>query len=334
MRHPKFVLKMLLTSAIALSILSCDKEDDVKLPSKPDGEALQNNFEANIEKRIQSFTLKASDGGTITGSQGTKIMFYPNAFVTQDNQMATGNVSIELVEIFKRADMLFTGMATNGRNANGERATLVSGGEFFVNATQDGKQLKVDGGFHIMAPADNTGGPDNEMMLFTGEEECANPDKTDCEIVWVEQDRRVEVGKNDNQGTATGGGSVYMTFQSEFGWTNIDKWYSDPRPKTTIFVDVPEGYNNENCAVYLSYDGEPSALASFDMYNATTGLFTEHYGLIPIGLNVHFILVSVVDGQWHYAIQPATITANHVEVIGSVQSITEDQLKALINDLP
>jgi hypothetical protein len=97
---------------------------------------------------------------------------------------------------------------------------------------------------------------------------------------------------------------------------------------------VPEGYDNTHCAVYLSYDGEPTALASFDVYNDGTDLFTEHYGLIPIGLQVHFIFVSVVDGQWNYAIQSATITANHVQVISNVQPITEAQLENLIDDLP
>jgi hypothetical protein len=70
------------------------------------------------------------------------------------------------------------------------------------------------------------------------------------------------------------------------------------------------------------------------VYNDATGLFTEHYGLIPIGLQVHFIFVSVVDGQWNYAIQQATITQNHVQVISNVQPVTEAQLETLVNDLP
>ena len=57
----------------------------------------------------------------------------------------------------------------------------------------------------------------------------------------------------------------YGTFISNFGWTNIDRWYNDPRPKTTLFVDLPEGFDNTNCNVYVSYDGEPTALALLDM---------------------------------------------------------------------
>jgi hypothetical protein len=86
--------------------------------------------------------------------------------------------------------------------------------------------------------------------------------------------------------------------------------------------------------VYLAYDGEPTALASFDMYDKDKKLFTEHYGLIPIGLKVHFIFVSIIEDEIHYAIQPATITENHTEVIGEVESITEADLIKLIDDLP
>jgi hypothetical protein len=128
--------------------------------------------------------------------------------------------------------------------------------------------------------------------------------------------------------------TAYYTFQNKFGWTNIDKWFNDPRPKTTIFVDLPEGYDDSNCAIYLSYDGEPRALAQFDRYDEATGLFTEHYGLIPVGLKVHFIVVSIVEDQWHYAVAAATIGEDHVEVIEELGPTTEAGLEELIDSLP
>jgi hypothetical protein len=322
------LLKILLGGSIFLSALSCDNDNEATPKPEPDGEALAENFIANVENLRQEFTITAG-GGNVTGEQGTALTFY-GGFLTQQGEPVTGDVDIELIEIFDKGSMVLTKKATNGKTEDGAIGTLISGGEFFVNATQGGQPLKIDGGFSIMVPTDNTGELSNDMFLFAGKEAC---DGDKCELVWEQQaDKRVEAG----QGQGTGGemGSYYYAFQNQFGWTNIDRWYSDPRPKTTIFVDVPEGYDDSNSVVFLSYDGEPTALARMDVYDGDTKLFTEHYGLIPIGLEVHFIFVSMVDDEWTYAIQGATITENHVEEITDVQTITEEQLKALINALP
>jgi hypothetical protein len=122
--------------------------------------------------------------------------------------------------------------------ADGSIATLVSGGQFYVNATLKGEQLIPVNGYSLIIPVNNTGGADNDMKLFQGQEVCAGDD---CKIVWEEMDRGVEVAKWQDTG---GVYSVYYAFQSKFGWTNIDKWYNDPREKTTIYVDLPNEYNN------------------------------------------------------------------------------------------
>lgn len=230
-------------------------------------------------------------------------------------------------------------MPTNGKRPNGDIETLVSGGEFFVNATQDGEDLQLNTAFMLVAPAANNEF-DNDMRLFNGrEDDCdgaGNCSEQDDDIVW-EEDEQNGLEPRDGIG-ATGGPAIgYSAFVSEFGWTNIDKWYSDPRPKTTIFVDLPEGYDNTNCAVYLSYDGESTALAPMDRWISETELLTEHYGLIPIGLEVHFILVSQVEDEWTYAIHGTTIEEDHIECFcdpNELDDIDFEALAELINDLP
>jgi hypothetical protein len=116
----------------------------------------------------------------------------------------------------------------------------------------------------------------------------------------------------------------------------VDRFFSDPRPKTTILVEVPEGFNDENSRVYLSYVGEPNALAYLDTYDATTGLFSEHYGQIPIGLECHVIFTSEENGQWLYGIKSVTIADGQtVEITDAdLNTATESELEALINGLP
>lgn len=322
----------LLVSIITLCTLpmfmSCEEKSETPV-LVPDGEALNDLATESIEERTQTVTVDATDGGNVVGEQGTVLQFSANAFQTLSGDPVTGDVTIKFIEVYDRSAMLFTRKPTTGKMDNGDHAMLISGGEFYVNATQGGNQLKPVAGYYIIAPTDNTGDADHDMKVFTGVENCIGDD---CENLWVEEkDRGMEVGQF--QGTG-GVFSAYYCYQKQFGWTNIDKWYSDPRPKTTIFVDAPEGFDNTNCAIFLSYDDEPTALALFDTYDEETGLFSEHYGLIPIGLKVHFILVSIVDDEIHYAIQGAEIIENHVEVIGELKSITKEELIELIGNLP
>jgi hypothetical protein len=330
MKTRNHFLTLVMGSALVF-FTGCENNDPALEKPKPDGEALMEEFGTNLNEAKQEFTVNAATGGSITGKEGTVVQFFSNGFKKPNGETVTGDVKVELIELFSKADMLLKDMPTLGRK-DGKIATLISGGEFYVNATQDGTQL-VSAGYSLAVPTAKTGGPDTEMHLFNGKEECTN---TDCDVIWEENDKgAIQIGE---RGGATGGGqgiqSVYYAFQSQFGWTNIDKWYSDPRPKTTIFVDVPEGYDKTNCEVYLSYDGEPTALARFDTYNDDTDLFSEHYGLIPIGLQVHFVMVSIVDGQYNYAVQAATITNNHVQVISALTPTTEEDLIDIINDLP
>lgn len=115
--------------------------------------------------------------------------------------------------------------------SDGSISTLVSGGEFYINATQDGIQLNLKSGFTIVAPTENTGEIDQEMNLFNGE---INGDGDDCDLIWQEvNDRGIEIGEFQTTG---GFKTAYYAFQSKFGWTNIDRWYNDLRTKTKILL--------------------------------------------------------------------------------------------------
>jgi hypothetical protein len=55
--------------------------------------------------------------------------------------------------------------------------------------------------------------------------------------------------------------------------------------------------------------------------------------MIPIGLEVHFILVSIIEDEIHYAIQSATIKENHIEKMSEVKMISKAALIELIDGL-
>ncbi|MDR7208429.1 hypothetical protein [Flavobacterium piscis] len=305
---------------------SCDDDNDgdnkIMPPSASEFTAIRDNALAG---KTQHFTATAGDGMiTLTSAKGVKININGNC-LTKAGNAVTGAIDVEYVELFDKGDMLVTNKPTMGLMPDGKKNLLISGGEFFIKATQGGQELATTCTINLVVPTNLTGGLDNEMTLWIG-----NIDEDD-NLVWREAkgDGDGAGGKGGVQGEAN---NYYVTF-GNFGWTNVDKFYSDPRPRTTILVDAPEGYDNNNCAIYLSYDGEgQNALAKLDTYT-TEGLFSEHYGQIPIGLACHIIFATEDNGNWRYAIKGVTITANAVYTFTLAETTvgTEAQLVAAIN---
>jgi hypothetical protein len=319
---------------------------DIQTPPTP--EAFNDLTLSARDDQTQIFDVLASDWTSIEAEQGSSLFFWPNSFSTEDGAPVTGEVQIELIEIFDKGSMLVTDMPSIGQRPSGEVAQLISGGEHYVGATKDGEALTLNSSFQLTAPAANTGGPDWDMGLFRAEVTDGVAADIDDQAVWIEQlpdtadadteGEGDEFGINRGEGGgADGADTTYWMLSSQFGWTNIDRWYSDPRPKTTINIDVPDGWDDSNSAVYLSYDGEPTALARMDTYDDLTELFSEHYGLIPVGLQVHIIFVTESEGEWSYAIQGATIAEDHLTTFATADDFIEtdtDGLVAAINALP
>jgi len=308
---------------LGILVASCSKNDDGDLPDYvPSASAFAALREGALD--TQTFTFNAEDGATtFTTANGVQFTINGNC-LTQNGNPITGQVVVEYAELFNPGTMLVTNKPTMGRMPNGDMSLLISGGEFYINATKNGQQLAISCPMQVIIPANLTGGADTGMSLWDGTID------EDGNLEWDEQDRA-----NGENGVFVEGPNYYAYFSS-FGWTNVDRFYSDPRPKTTILAEAPTGYNFENSAIYLHYDGEGSSLAKLDTFNPTTNQFSEHYGQIPVGLECHVIFVTEDNGQWRYAIKSVTIAANDVYVFTLAETTigTEAQLIAAINALP
>ncbi len=302
-------------------------EPDPQPEPGPDGVALDQRFSDNRTASVQTFTLDATTGGTIEGEHGTRVTFGPSA-LGADGQLVDGDISVQLVEVYDRASMLLNNRSTSGVRENGDVEALKSAGQFFINASQDGTDLTIVGLVMVDSRPIDPAELDTDMRLFVAGTEL--DDTENWEAANAAPDGQNEVGIRD-----TPDGFVSYSFViGEFGWTNLDRWYDFPGDLTELFVQAPDGYTGDNSALFLTYDGEPTALASMDVYDEGLGMFTEHYGRIPVGQQVHFILVSEIDGQLHYAIQGATIGVDHIEVMAEPTPGSQADLQAAINALP
>ncbi|MBF8149877.1 hypothetical protein ITJ86_08195 [Winogradskyella sp. F6397] len=316
---------LLMTSILTTSCNPDDADDGFQNDVPPTAQEFADIRDIAMDNHTQMFNFDADDGYiSLTSENGVEISINTNC-LTDNGNPVTGDVTLEYVEIFEKGSMLTTNKPTMGKLPNGDKTLIITGGEFFVEATQNGTILDTNCGFQLMIPTDLTGGPDPDMTLWTGEIDA------DGNLAWDEN----EENANGDGGLFLEGENYYGIIDG-FGWTNVDKFYNDPRPKTTIQVQPPAGYDNQNSAIYLSYDGELPALAQLDTYDATLNIFSEHYGQIPIGLECHVIFVSESEGEWVYAIKPVTIEENAIITfyLGETTVGSEASLTALMNGLP
>lgn len=325
MKKFKTILGILLMTALIFT--SCSGNDDgdiiITAPTAQEFADLKQNA---LDSRTQEFSFNAEDGSTtFTSEKGVQITIQGSCLTLNGNGV-TGQVNIKYIELFDRGNMITTNKTTMGMMQNGDKALLISGGEFFVEATQNGQILQTTCTVQLIIPSNLTGGTDNAMTLWKGRID-ANDNLT-----WDEE----EDGAGAGHGGVFAEGGSYFAFLNDFGWSNVDRFYNDPRPKTTILVGVPEDYDNTNSAVYLSYDGENAGLANLDTFDNATKLFSEHYGQVPIGLECHIIFISEDNGNYRYAIKAVTIAANDIYTFTFTETsvVTEAQITAIINGLP
>ena len=318
-----FLKKIGLLSIASLSLLSCDMNDnnDQYLNPFPTNNELNALFSDAINSRKQIFTIDASTVNYINTAQGAEINFNSGAF-TLNNTPVTGNVTVEVIEIYRRGDMLVTNKPTVAKLPGNNFEILTSGGEIYVNAKQNGQQLTTSG-YVRQIPAALTGGLDTDMDVFTGEF------LADGNLVWVQQNQW-------DLGFGNSAAPTYVTFSSNFGWTNVDKFYTNPNPKTTINVIPPAGYTNANSEVFLSIDGDDNSLVNLFGDPLTQTFTFNSYPAFPIGLECHIIFISEEDGMWKYGIKPVTIQANgsYTFSSGELNTTSEANLVQIINNLP
>ncbi|TYP92179.1 hypothetical protein LX73_2430 [Fodinibius salinus] len=293
----------------------------------PSAEEFNNLRAAAWDSLTQTHQFDAANGISFTSENGVDLNV-PSGCLTLNGQSASGSATLEYVELFNRSNMLVSNKATMGIDSTGKKRMLISGGSFFMEVTQNGQELEAScNNVQLKIPGNLTGGTDTEMTLWKG-----NTDNND-NLGWEEEDSTGVAGAGQNLFVEN---TNYFAFPNDFSPTNVDKFYSDPRPKTTLQVQPPEGYDSENSAVYLSYDGEKNALAQLDTFDENTGIFSEHYGQIPIGLEMHIIFTTEENGQWRYAIKGVTVAEDdlYTFTIADTQLGSKQDLTNAIKNLP
>ncbi len=119
------------------------------------------DFFAKNGPQMQTYTINGATGGSFTTPQGTVVTIPANAFYNNLWQIVTGPVTITFKDIYKKSDMLLSNITTVTTN----ETPLVSGGEFYIQATAAGSPLQLANQLTITQPL-NGAPPDPNMMPY------------------------------------------------------------------------------------------------------------------------------------------------------------------------
>lgn len=295
----KNIFGILVLTAFVIS--SCSKNDDDPIPQQEilDYDDILGFYESNGVQK-QDFIVDATTGGTITGEEGTKIIFFPNSLVDSDGNVISGTVDVSIKEIFTTSQMILSNMPTNAVNFSSENTFLLSEGETEVVVTQNGNSLDMAPGIFYQVQVPSAGGADNDMLPFAGAA------TNDGSIVW-NATRDVGIGNSTSGILYNAAPSSYIYDVFDTGWSNCDKFYAYPGAKTTNYINLTNSPNASETAVYLVFK-ENNLPAVVKIFNAGTPIIQSYTDSLPVGLAVTYIVITIENNQQYLATKNVVIS--------------------------
>lgn len=289
-----------LLTIIALStlvLLSCKKSDTIAVDDSF-ATFLTNNTDA-----IQTFTVDAATGGTVTCKRGTKITFPPNSFANPDNSVTTGNVLVTVKEALLKKQWIMEGLS-----ATTQTEMLVSGGmlDIAVKRQADGVEVKPTPTMLVPTPS---------LVNVIKVEVPRIENRPDTLRLFVPVIQAAPSVGPPSAWAASyypfGNGSNSYVFQlPQFRWVNCDGLANQPGVKTTIKVtpDLTGVTGATGVQVMLVYRNISTVITL-----PPSGSFMQSYpNSIPVGSVADVVCIGKDGaGKIIFAVLPATtLTAN------------------------
>lgn len=327
MKKTQFLLATIVIATILFT--GCkNKKSEIPAPSANNASRTAEEFFANNGAQKQAFTINVDNNeAVITGSEGTTVTIPKDAFVTASGQPVSGNIEVQLVEIFDQASMVLSDRPTT---SNGQ--LLVSGGEIYIGATANGEQLELNASTSILItlPADSI---QTGMTLFT-----ANTDSSQFNwnvVPGVVNTQQNPTGVQDTTGIIGSWAndtipyfyynpSEYIFSISTLGWINCDRFYNAPST-TNISVVCSGVVDDQNMRMYLIFKNINSVMQAWN----TTSPGVYNVSGVPVGESVSVVAFCLKDGKEYIGTADITISANHSSTI-QMNEATEGEIVAII----
>jgi len=283
---------------IALGFAACKKENptpqpDPQIPSTESFSSLQ-EYLGTKTVNAQTFSFQAENGTTFTGAKGTIVNIPANALIDAMGNPVTGTVSASLTEVFSNSDIMFSRIFPRAANGN----VLNSGGEFNLEITQNGNQLRVaDGQFvqvELPAQAEDPG-----MLLFFA-------DEAELDSANVGWGNPVDSVSSMSGFTFNSADDTYSLDLDSMGWCNIDAFMWSVQYFDIDFnLTGVNGLDNSNTTAFAVFKGENGVWPmGEDNWGTISGNVISETHLADVPMNV--VVISVIGGQLYYGLLDVT----------------------------
>jgi hypothetical protein len=297
----KIITSLTMIVLTTLVLLSCKKNDTVA----PVDDSFDSFVTANTDA-LQTFTIDAATGGTITGKRGTKITFPPNAFANPDNSITSGNVEVTFKEALRKKDWILQGLSTTTQTE-----MLVSGGMLDIAAKRivDGAELKPSPAMLVPTPS---------LVNVIKVEVPRLSERPDTLRLFVPANQAAPSPNPPTAWAASyypfGNGSNSYVFQlPQFRWVNCDGLANQPGVKTTIKVtpDLTGVAGATGVQVMLVYRNISTVITL-----PPSGSFMQSYpNSIPVGSTADVVCIGK-DGAGNiiFKVLPNTVFTTNANI--------------------
>lgn len=282
-----------------LTIISCQKQSQKTIYD------LSEQFREDITQR---FTFQADDEAQEFITKEDIVIQIDPAKIRVDGVQPSGQMTLEFIAIYDKGTMALANRPTMGINEFNEQAMMVSGGEYYVNVTNDDRKATINSLYSLNIPYENVEADMNKMKLYQGVSLSNN------NLSWVDYN-----SSTDGTGISISDGGYYHIYLDQFTWINCDYFYDNPYEKTSIGADLTDSES----MFFLSIDSMPNTLASLK-------------GEYPIGIKAHLICIAENNDEYSYLIEPITIERNsyYQYKLKDLKPMNKNALIEKINNLP
>jgi hypothetical protein len=270
-----------------MMMFSCKRNDSTSLTNvTPGGYATLDEIFAKTGLPVTTQSIAVSTGGTIWGKGGAILLIPRDAFQTYSGSIVTGSVDIKFYDWIRKGDMVFSKVLPVSNNE-----ALHTSGEFYVEATQNGKPVRLRAGSKYKAGLII---PQYGLMAFAGD------------LLYIGQKVAGSVNTVNWYGTDTAGLiGAYGSADTVGMLTDSLNYFAASHPipnggynNFTVRMNLPPGIELEQTLCVALFDNMRTVYPVSSAVNNM--IYAQH---IPAG-PIHLAVMGVNKGNFYAGIAP------------------------------